>query len=61
MVEPEGSTGLVEGTSGVVFRVRYAVRIAIIHVDRPGLRAIADVVDFGLQPDSEGRPVAIAP
>lgn len=59
MVEPEGSTGLVEGTSGVVFRVRYAVRIAI-HVDRPGLRAIADVVDFGLQPDSEGRPVAIA-
>lgn len=59
MVEPEGSTGHVEGASGVVFRVRYAVRIAI-HVDRPGLRPEAEVIDFQLVPDEEGRPLAVA-
>ncbi|HOB44130.1 MAG: hypothetical protein WBH35_06570 [Bacillota bacterium] len=58
MVEPEGSTGHVEGASGVVFRVRYAVRIAI-HVDRPGLRPSAEVVDFQLVPDEERRPLVV--
>jgi len=52
MVEPE----VEQAKTGITFRVRYAVRINIV-VDRPGLRAQAEVLDFGLDEDEEGNPV----
>ena len=51
MVEP-----VVENGEGITVKVRYAVRINI-HVDTPGLRKEAEIVDFKLASDKENRPV----
>lgn len=51
MVEP-----VVEAETGVTFKVRYAVRINI-HIDAPGLRESAELLDFSLEKNEEDRPV----
>lgn len=55
MVEP----GVEDAETGIVFRVRYAVRVNI-NVPRPGLRAQIDIEDFFLESDEEGRPQVVA-
>lgn len=49
MVEPKAE----EVTTGIGFRVRYAVRINI-NVERPGLRAKADVTELSINEDDKG-------
>jgi hypothetical protein len=55
MVEPQTPTA----QQGITFQVRYAVRLNI-RVERPGLRHVAEVAEFGLQPGDEGQPVVRA-
>lgn len=50
MVEPE-----VPAATGVTVRVRYAVRLQV-HVERAGLRPVADLLEFDLVADEQGAP-----
>ncbi len=52
MVEPRAPTA----QTGIVFQVRYAVRLNI-RVERPGLRQVAELVDLSLQPGEENEPI----
>ena len=55
MIEPEKK----EGEVGVIMQVRYAVRLDIF-VDRPGLRARAEVTEIGIKGDEEMNPMVYA-
>ena len=54
MVEP-----LMEDGEGISLQVRYAVRISI-HVDAPGLREDAELLDFDLEADEDDQPLLTA-
>ena len=54
MVEP-----VVEDEEGITLQVRYAVRVNI-HVDAPGLREDAELLDFDLEADEEDQPLLTA-
>ena len=51
MVEP-----IIENQEGITLQVRYAVRINV-HIDAPGLRESAELMNFSLEKNEEDRPV----
>ncbi len=47
-----------QDTSFLGFRIRYAVRVNI-NIESPGQRPGVEIIDFSLEPDDSGRPIAL--